>query len=335
MNGKRWAALGIAAALLFVSVLINGLSIAANTNFGSIESSALFEDEPFIEEVVEEGKDKESIVLLELNGVIQDTGDAVSFFQSQGYNHRNFLEMLEYAGEDPSVEGIIIRVNTPGGGVVESAEIHDQIKTIQKKSKKPVYISMGNMAASGGYYISAPADKIIAHPSTLTGSLGVIIQSMNYGELAEKLGVKWETIKSGKHKDILSPTREMTESEQEILQSIVDNSYDEFVKVIASGREMSESSVRKIADGRVYDGRQAKDLNLVDGLGDLDDTIKTMKKDLGNSHLKVVRYEQNIGLNSFLNMTAQKLFQPNGDLLGIQKLMSETNTPQIKYLYTE
>ncbi|WP_349408149.1 signal peptide peptidase SppA [Pseudalkalibacillus sp. SCS-8] len=335
MNRKRWAALLIAGVLLVGSIVINLLSLSANANFSGLQGNALFEEEPFVENVVEEGSDKESIVVLEVDGVIQDTGDATSFFQSPGYNHQRFLDMLEHAGEDPDVEGIIIRVNSPGGGVVESAEIHDQIKTIQKQSKKPVYISMGSMAASGGYYISAPADKIFAHPSTLTGSLGVIIQSMNYGELAEKLGVKWETIKSGKHKDILSPAREMTEDEREILQSIVDNSYNEFVNVISSGRKMPEEKVRELADGRVYDGRQAKELNLVDELGDLDDTIKKMKKDLGNSHLRVIRYEQNIGLNSLLNMTAQKIFQPNGDLLGIQKLMSQTNTPQIKYLYTE
>lgn len=335
MNGKRWAALGIAAVLLIGSMIINGLSVLANANFGNLQNNAFFEEEPFVEQVVEEGTSKDSIVVLDVDGVIQDTGDATSLFQSPGYNHRQFLEMLEYAGENANVEGIIIRVNSPGGGVVESAEIHDQIIEIQKKSKKPVYISMGSMAASGGYYISAPADKIIAHPSTLTGSLGVIIQSMNYGELAGKLGVKWETIKSGEHKDILSPTREMSEDEREILQSIVDNSYNEFVNVISSGRDMDEDQVRKLADGRVYDGRQAKELQLVDELGDLDDTVKAMKKDLGNSHLKVIRYEQNFGLNSFLNMTAQKVFQPNGDLLGIQKLMSQTNTPQIKYLYTE
>ncbi|WP_221566397.1 signal peptide peptidase SppA [Alkalihalobacillus sp. TS-13] len=335
MNGKRWAALGIAAVLFIGSIIMNGLSSAASDNLTNLQGGGFLEDDPFVEKVVEQGSDKQNIVLLNVEGVIQDTGDATSFFQSPGYNHQRFLDMLEHAGEDKNVEGIIIRVNSPGGGVVESAEIHDAITTVQKEHKKPVYISMGNMAASGGYYISAPADKIFAHPSTLTGSLGVIIQSMNYGELANKLGVKWETVKSGAHKDILSPTREMTDEEREILQSIVDNSYNQFVDVIATGRELSENNVRELADGRVYDGQQAKKADLVDELGNLDDTINAMKKDLGNSHLNVIKYENRLGWNSFLNMTAQKLFQPNGDLLGIQELMSQTNTPQIKYLYTE
>ncbi|WP_408007199.1 signal peptide peptidase SppA [Pseudalkalibacillus sp. A8] len=335
MNGKRWIALGIAAVLFIGSIMMNVLSSAASNNLSGLQNSGFLDEDPFVEKVVEKGSDKQNIVLLDVEGVIQDTGDATSFFQSPGYNHQRFLDMLKHAGEDRNVEGIIIRVNSPGGGVVESAEIHDAITTIQKDHKKPIYISMGNMAASGGYYISAPADKIFAHSSTLTGSLGVIIQSMNYGELADKLGVKWETIKSGAHKDILSPTREMTDEERDILQSIVDNSYNQFVDVIASGRDLPENRVRELADGRVYDGQQAKETDLVDELGNLDDTIKAMKKDLGNSHLNVIKYESRLGLNSFLNMTAQKLFQPNKDLLGIHELMSQTNTPQIKYLYTE
>ncbi|WP_257346602.1 signal peptide peptidase SppA [Pseudalkalibacillus decolorationis] len=334
MNGKRWAALGIAVFLFIGSVVINFWSSAATTNFANFQD-ILSDEEKFSEEIIEKGSSTNKIAVLTVQGVIQDTGSATSVFQSAGYNHRQFLEMLEHAGESNDVEGIILRVNSPGGGVVESAEIHDKIKEIQKKHEKPIYISMGTMAASGGYYISTPADKIYAHPSTLTGSLGVIIQSMNYGELAEKLGVKWETIKSGIHKDILSPTRDMTEEERNILQSIVDNSYDQFVNVIAKGRGIPEEKVRELADGRVYDGTQAKSLNLVDELGDLEDTIKSMKKKLGNSHLKVVRYETAVGLDSFLTMTANKVLNPNNDLLGIQKLFNQTNTPQIKYLYTE
>ncbi len=130
-------------------------------------------------------------------------------------------------------------MNSPGGGVVESAEIHDKILDI-KKVKKPVYVSMGSMAASGGYYISAPADKIYASPETMTGSLGVIMHGYNYEKLAKKYGVEFETIKSGPHKDIMSPTREMTGEEREILQNMINNSYDQFVKVIADGRGMTE-----------------------------------------------------------------------------------------------
>lgn len=153
--------------------------------------------------------------------------------------------------------------------------------------KKPVYVSMGSMAASGGYYISAPADKIYASPETMTGSLGVIMHGYNYEKLAKKYGVEFETIKSGPHKDIMSPTREMTGEEREILQNMINNSYDQFVKVIADGRGMTENEVRKIADGRIYDGRQAKENHLIDDFGHLDDVIAAMKTDIGKKMLKL------------------------------------------------
>ncbi len=140
------------------------------------------------------------------------------------------MKQLNEAKDNAEVKALILRVNTPGGGVVESAEIHDKIVQIQEEAKKPVYVSMAGMAASGGYYISAPADKIFAHPDTMTGSLGVIMQGLNYSELAEKLGIDFMTIKSGKHKDIMSPTREMTKEEKEIMHSMLNNAYNGFGK---------------------------------------------------------------------------------------------------------
>jgi protease IV len=335
MNGKRWAALGIAAVLFIASIFINIASSIAFGNLGSFQDEWFASEEEFVEEIVEEGNSLKSIVVLHVDGVIQDAPEAASFFQTPGYNHRQFLKMLEKAGEDQNVKGIIIRVNSPGGGVVESAEIHDEIIDIQTTYKKPIYISMGNVAASGGYYISAPAQKIYAHPATMTGSLGVIMQTLNYSELAENFGVKWETIKSGAHKDIGSPTREMTEKEREILQSMVDNSYEEFVEIIADGRELTKEKVKQIADGRIYDGRQAKQLNLVDELGDLEDTIIAMKEDLNNNDLKVIKYQTNYGIGSWFEMTSQKLLNQNSDLLGINELVNQPNAPRLMYLYTE
>ena len=277
MNGKRWAALGIAAALFFVSVMINFLSAFAfkgiETDFGELLAAA---ELPFTEEIIEEGNEMKKIVVLDVDGVIQDTNSAESLFQSAGYNHQGFMKQLDYIKEDDTVKGIILKINSPGGGVVESAEIHDKLVEIQKETKKPVYISMGSMAASGGYYISAPAKKIFASEETLTGSLGVIMQGVNYEGLAEKYGVDFVTIKSGQYKDIMSPTRQMTEEERQILQNMIDNSYEGFVKVIAEGRNMTAEQVKKIADGRIYDGRQAKELNLIDGFGYLDDVIQQM-----------------------------------------------------------
>lgn len=336
MNGKRWAALGIAAALFFVSVFINVLSLFAfsnvETGFGDLLAAA---EEPFTEEIIDDGDEFNKIAVLDVTGVIQDTGDASSFFESPAYNHRAFMEKLDLMKENDAIKGIIIRVNSPGGGVVESAEIHEKLTEIQKETKKKIYVSMGATAASGGYYISAPADKIFSSPETMTGSLGVIMQGINYEGLAEKYGVDFVTIKSGPYKDIMSPTREMTDEERNILQTMINNSYEGFVKVISDGRGIPVDQVKKIADGRIYDGRQAKELNLVDGFGYLDDVINTMKKDLRISDAQVVRYTESFGFNSFFSMGARKLVGDDLEMAGLMKLFSQPNSPRLMYLYAE
>lgn len=336
MNGKRWAALGIAATLFFVSIVINFLSAFAfkgiETDFTDFMASA---EQPFTEEVIDEGNELKKIVVLDVNGVIQDTGESGSILQSSGYNHQDFMKKLNYIKEDDSVKGVIIKVNTPGGGVVESAEIHDKLAEIQEKSKKPVYISMGSMAASGGYYLATAAKKIYASPETMTGSLGVIMEGINYEGLADKYGVDFVTIKSGKHKDIMSPTRKMTEEERQILQSMINNSYEGFVKVISEGRNLSVDQVKKIADGRVYDGRQAKELNLIDGFGYLDDVVKQMKTQEKLKGAQVVRYSDSLGLGSLFTMQAKKLMGENVEMAGLMKLLSTPNSPRLMYLYAQ
>lgn len=336
MNGKRWAALGIAAALFFVSIIINFLSTFAfkgvETNVGEFFST---NDQPFTEEVVKTGSELKKIAVLDVDGVIQDSGEPASLLQSSGYDHQEFMKKLNYVKEDDTVKGIIIRVNSPGGGVVESAEIHDKLKEIQKDTKKPVYISMGSMAASGGYYISTAAKKIYASPETLTGSLGVIMEGINYEGLAKKYGVDFVTIKSGKYKDIMSPTRKMTEEERQILQRMINNSYEGFVKVISEGRHLSIDQVKKLADGRVYDGRQAKELHLIDGYGYLDETIKKMKKDENLKGAKVIRYSEHLGIASLFSMQAHKWLGENAEMAGMLKILSKPNSPRLMYLYAE
>ncbi|WP_391557356.1 signal peptide peptidase SppA [Robertmurraya sp.] len=336
MNGKRWAAIVIAAVLLFISWVTNALSSMA---FSNIESSwtEVFSatEEPFIEEVIEEGNAAKKIAVLEVNGAIQDTGDVTSFFQSPGYNHSAFMENLEHVKEDKDVKGIILKVNSPGGGVVESAEIHDKLVEISEETKKPIYVSMGSMAASGGYYISAPADKIYASPETLTGSLGVIMQGVNYAGLAEKYGVEFVTIKSGEFKDIMSPSREMTEEEKNILQTMINNSYEGFVDVIASGRGLSEEEVRTIADGRIYDGRQAKEIGLIDDFGYFEDVTEAMKKNEKLAGAQVVSYSENFGFGSIFSMAASKMVGKDLEMTGLMKLLSQPNSPRLMYMYAE
>ncbi|WLV24468.1 signal peptide peptidase SppA [Aciduricibacillus chroicocephali] len=330
MSKKRWAALGIAFLLLIVS-LISQATVSMATNWDEMVAGWNSE---YTEEVIKEGSLNKRIAVVPLEGVIQDDGEG-SILSSSGYNHKRLLKYLDAAAEDDTVGGIIMRVNTPGGGVMESAEVHDKVVDIQKKHKKPVYVSMGNTAASGGYYVSAPAEKIVAHPSTLTGSIGVIMQTMDYSKLADDLGIDFNTIKSGKYKDILSPTRKMTNDERDLLQTIIDQMYGEFVKVIVDGRGMSESKVRKLGDGRVYTGLQAKKNGLVDELGSLDDTIALMKKDHKMKGAEVFQYDGSGFLGSWAGVTMQKAFGAERDFFGIREILNKSKTPRAMYLYTE
>ncbi|MDQ0208125.1 signal peptide peptidase SppA [Alkalicoccobacillus murimartini] len=327
MNWKRWTALGVVAGLLIISTITNLAVGLASMDFDDYVSS------DFSETTIQEGTEGK-LVVLNLSGVIQDVGSQ-GLFGSDMYDHQAFLTQIKSAGEDPTVDGIVIRVDTPGGGVLESAEIHDRITEAQELHDKPVYISMGNMAASGGYYIAAPADRIVASPNTITGSIGVIMESINFTEFAENYGVTFNTIKSGPFKDIMSPYKEMSDEEREILQSMVDESYDEFVRIISDGRDMDENEVRDIADGRIYSGNQALENGLVDDLGDLEDTIGFLSEELGGGEYQVVTYDYAAGMYDFFGMTAQKLFGPDPEITMLQKLIFENRAPSLKYLYAE
>jgi len=185
---------------------------------------------------------------------------------------KTVIDEIKQYRKDPAVRAIILRVDSPGGAVVPSQEIYEEIK--RTISVKPVVVSMGSVAASGGYYISCPATKIIANPGTLTGSIGVLIEIPNIKGLLDKIGVRAEIIKSGKYKDITSPFKPLQNDEREILQKLIDDVHEQFIKAVAEGRKIPVEKVKKIADGRVFTGLKAKDLGLVDEIGDLDYAIK-------------------------------------------------------------
>jgi protease-4 len=201
-------------------------------------------------------------------------------------------DALRQAGQDTSVVAVVLEINSPGGGVTASDEMHQSILDFKENTGKPVVVSMGDTAASGGYYISTAADRIVANETTLTGSLGVIIPLNNYAEAADKYGIKQVVIKSGKYKDMGSAFREMTPDERGIYQSIVDQEYSEFVDVISEGRKIPEGRVREIADGRIYSGVQARGLGLVDSFGNLDEASATAGRLAGAQDTTVIRYVQ-------------------------------------------
>lgn len=186
---------------------------------------------------------------------------------------RPIIEKLQRYQKNESIKAIVLRINSPGGGVGPAQEIHEEL--LKFKDKKHIVASMESVAASGGYYIACAAHKIVANPGTITGSIGVIIEFANMEELFSKIGLKSVVIKSGKYKDIMSPTREISKEERDLLQSVIDSVHSQFIEAVASGRQMPREKVKEIADGRIFSGEQAKALGLVDELGNLQDAIET------------------------------------------------------------
>lgn len=183
------------------------------------------------------------------------------------YDSLQITQQLDEFGRDSSIAAVILRVDSPGGGVAASQEIYEAV--VELKKKKKVVASLGSIAASGGLLIACAADKIVANPGTITGSISAIMQFANFEELFKKIGLKSSVVKSGKYKDIGSPLRDMTPEERKIIQELVDDIYNQFVDVVVKDRKLSREKVMAIADGRVFSGRKAKELGLVDHLGDM------------------------------------------------------------------
>lgn len=264
-NKKRWLAAGLALLVLLVSLFTEGKQTKIDEN--KIRKDALDKFYQMDEEELYGSNPMEKISVINVDGVI-----------ANDVNNDTIVEQLEDARKNPSVVGVIMHINSPGGSVYASEKIYKEIRKIQE-TNKPVYAVMQELAASGGYYISAPCDKIFASNETFTGSIGVIMQSYSLEGLFEKYGIKEQNITTGKMKDAGSPGKALDKEEREYLQNLVDSAFARFVKVVADGRNMSEADVRKLADGRIYDGSQAVENGLVDSIGDLEAAYKDMAKE--------------------------------------------------------
>jgi len=209
------------------------------------------------------------VAVLDLEGVIFDS--------------KEFTDQLKEYGNRSAVKAVVLRVNSPGGGVAASQEIYEAVKKVRTEGKKKVVVSMSSVGASGAYYVACAADKIFANPGTITGSIGVIAEWYNYGELLEWAKLKSVVFKSGDLKDAGSPTRPLTEKEKAYFQSLINNMFNQFVTAVATSRHMDEGIVRKLADGRVFTGQEARTNGLVDELGTLQDAIAAAAKMSGIS----------------------------------------------------
>ncbi len=219
------------------------------------------------------------VLVLVVNALIPDLDlakeDRIALIRVEGVilDAKQTVDDLKKFGESASVKAIVLRIDSPGGAVVPSQEIHDAVKRLRTKTNKAVVASMGTVAASGGYYVAVATDRIIANPGTLTGSIGVIMELANVEGLLKKIGVESIVVKSGRHKDLASPFKKMSEEDRRILQGVMDDVHQQFIEAVAEGRSLDVGEVRRLADGRIFTGRQAKDVKLVDDLGDLQAAI--------------------------------------------------------------
>jgi protease-4 len=274
------------------------------------------------------------VLLLDLAGVIgsQDKDG----FIPQPNMLATFKEELTRASKDEKVKALVVRVNSPGGTVNASDILYHELKTFKATRKIPVIVSMMDIAASGGYYLAMAADSILVHPSTVTGSIGVIMLTVNARGLLEKVGVEANAITSGPRKDMGSPFRLMTAEEKAIFQSVIDSFYQRFLAVVQEGRpNLSIDQIKKLADGRIYSGEQAKAAGLVDDVGYLDEAIELAKKKAGVTEARVVtysrpgEYQNNIYSRALTGAGSGWANFANFDLLS----MVRGGTPQFMYLW--
>ena len=245
--------LGLAILSLVVGVLVKGRDIGPGTK-GPLKAGSVG-----------------MVGIIEINGMIVGDSSAQGLFGGGVAGSQTIMDQLRQVSDNPGIKAIVLRINSPGGTPAASQEITDEINRL-KKSGISVVTSMGDVAASGAYWIASSSDKIVANPGTITGSIGVIMQAQNYQGLMDKLGVSSNTIKSGSYKDMGSPERAMTEEERQIFQSMVDDTYNQFVETVAISRKISPDAVRAL-NGRVLTGRQAVGAGLVDQTGNLYEAI--------------------------------------------------------------
>ena len=280
------------------------------------------------------GKGSDKVLLLDIQGLISNQDKrALTGFPIKKGMVETVREILMKAEEDDKIKALLLRINSPGGTVTSSDIIYHEIMSFKEKKKVKVYVSIVDLAASGGYYIAMSGDTLMAHPTSLTGSIGVIAVKVNVSGLMKKIGVGWEVVKSGDKKDFLSPLRALTPEEKILFQNTIDNFHNRFVGTIVKNRPgLDEATVRKLADGRIYNSDQALDAKLIDAIGYLDDTLERMSKELGMTDPKVITYHRPGEHKS--NLYSSLPNSPTINLLNIDLgLNLDRTSPHFMYLW--
>ncbi|MFH1230319.1 MAG: signal peptide peptidase SppA [Planctomycetota bacterium] len=311
--------------ILFVMVVSKTFSSAAFSNINS--------DKRYNEQFVSGNiSSNNKILLIQVNGIIMSGSDD-GMWGSKIDPVQMIIDSLEKAETDNNIKAIILEINSPGGTVTASDNIHTALKRF--KNKRPnvsIVAYLGEVAASGGYYIAMPSNRIVVHPTSVTGSIGVIATVLNVEGLFQKIGLKTEAIKSADKKDMLSSTRTMTKEEQAIIQGIIDELYQRFVDIVVAGRpNLTKEEIFKLADGRIYTGAQAVKNGLADKTGDREDAFESAKQLANISEAKMIQYKKKYNIFQMFDMSA--VIQTPNIVSDLKNIILEKNTPKLLYLW--
>ena len=325
-----WIALALLLLLLFSMLMNLGL-------FALIGAKNVGDAPDALQEKCVEGQGPAKICIIDMKGIITDE---VPFMGGSGVIAVDKItKQLRQASADPDIKAIVLNINSPGGGVTASDILYNEVNQAKAQGKK-IVVHMGDLCASGGYYIAAAADSIIASPTSITGSIGVIMTLFDAQELLEKkLGLKEIPIKSGPLKDIGSMARSMTVEEHAILQSLINEMYDRFVNIVATGRKGrpgfpgDTEGVKKLADGRIYSSQQALNAGLIDKTGYIGDAFDEARRLAGISEATVIRYHHQAGLMDLFNPNADSLVKINSGVQIDTKSLFPDLQPRFEYLW--
>ncbi len=326
---KRYFSLGFIQMMGFLTFLALAVTVSGCTLF----EVHLIPPMSKLKEKVVSGSGSNKVLLVDVSGVISNQKNKGMLSSDKLGMVEQIREILNRAEKDTDIKAVLLRINSPGGTVTSSDIIYHELKTFKAKKKIKIYAQVMDLAASGGYYVAQAADTIIAHPTSVTGSIGVISLKLNLQGLMDKVGVDFEVVKSGDHKDFLSPFRPLSDEERKLFQETIDSMHERFVKIIAENRpDLNLSQVKGLADGRVYTSDQALNSKLIDRIAYLDETQEIIKRDLGVPQIKVVTYyragEYKENLYSSMNAS------PTINMINIDmNFLPKSPEPQFLYLW--
>ncbi len=321
----HWITIVILFIFLAISAIANVVLLASTLVGGVIETDSYtssFNEERIL------GKGENKVIQIEAFGIISLQKKSELFSTGKSFTEK-IIEQIDAAEKDSDVQAILLVVDSPGGGVTASDIIYERLQKFKKSGDgdRKVVTLMRGMAASGGYYISAASDKIVARRTTITGSIGVIISALNLKGLGDKIGLKTVTITSGKNKDMLNPFKEVSAESTNILQNIVDDMKEQFLSIVVNSRNLNKKQIEKVSTARIFSANEALKLNLIDKIGDKETAVELLKEVTGFDEIKLVSYNRTL---SFFELLSSRL-QIGTEIPGLSQFKNET--PQFQYLW--